>query len=320
MTVQSRTDSRLSFGPSLDAALLEILRCPVCRGRVREDAAGLACVECARSFAVEGGIPFFLHDDLPGARAKKREMDGWVAKAKSEGWYEPDDAIDRELPWADPALAGELWRANAHSFAVLRDRYLEQGMRALEVGAAKCWAAPHLLARGCSYVGTDTLTDSRIGLGRGAFYGEFPRVQADAEHLPFADEVFDLTFCVATLHHALELRAMVGELARVTRRGGLVCALNEGTRGLFASGDSPEQEAEKKLGINEHVHTVWAYAAAFAGAGLRIRRMERAEGWPLVGVGRLLERLPKVGMTLGTLLHLSTGTYAGVSIYSRKPA
>ena len=99
-----------------------------------------------------------------------------------------------------------------------------------------------------------------------------------------------------------------------------MCALNEGTRGLFASGDSPEQEAEKKLGINEHVHTVWAYAAAFAGAGLRIRRMERAEGWPLVGVGRLLERLPKVGMTLGTLLHLSTGTYAGVSIYSRKPA
>jgi hypothetical protein len=25
-------------------------------------------------------------------------------------------------------------------------------------------------------------------------------------------------------------------------------------------------------------------------------------------------------MTLGTLVHLSTGTYAGVSIYSRKPA
>jgi SAM-dependent methyltransferase len=305
---------------ALDAALLEILRCPVCRGSVSDEGPSLGCVACHRSFAFEGGIPLFLHDDIPGAREKKREMDGWVAKAKAEGWYEPDDAIDRELPWADPALAGELWRANAHSFAVLRDRYLEDGMRTLEVGAAKCWAAPHLLARGCSYVGTDTLTDAKIGLGRGAFYGAFPRVQADAEHLPFADGVFDLTFCVATLHHALDLHGMVSELARVTRRGGLVCALNEGTRGLFASGDSPEQEAEKQLGINEHVHTVWAYAAAFARAGLRIRRMERAEGWPLVGVGRVLERLPKIGMTLGTLVHLSTGTYAGVSIYSRKPA
>jgi SAM-dependent methyltransferase len=188
------------------------------------------------------------------------------------------------------------------------------------VGAAKAWASRFWLERDCEFVATDILVDPKIGLARGAFYGDFARVQADGEHLPFADEVFDLTFCVATLHHALDLRAMVSELARVTRRGGLVCALNEGTRGLFASGDSPEQEAEKQLGINEHVHTVWTYAAAFARAGLRIRRMERAEGWPLVGVGRMLERVPKIGMTLGTLVHLSTGTYAGVSIYSRRTA
>jgi hypothetical protein len=107
-------------------------------------------------------------------------------------------------------------------------------------------------------------------------------------------------------------------MARVTRSGGLVCALNEGTRGIFASGDSPEQAAEKALGINEHVHTVWTYAAAFGRAGLQIRRIERAEGWPLVGIGALLGKVPKVGLTLGTLVHLSSGTYAGVSIYSRK--
>ena len=65
---------------------------------------------------------------------------------------------------------------------------------------------------------------------------------------------------------------------------------------------------------------MWRYFASFLRAGLRVRRMERAEGWPLVGVGRVLERLPKVGMTVGTLVHLSTGTYAGVSIYSRKPS
>jgi SAM-dependent methyltransferase len=305
---------------AVDAGVLEILRCPVCRGRIREREDALLCEACGRSFELDGDIPLFLHDDLPGAVAKKREMAGWVAKARTEGWYEPDDEIDRRLPWVEPELAGELWLANAHSFSIMLDRYTQSGMRVLEIGAAKCWAAPHLFARGCSYVASDTLTDAKIGLGRGSFYGEFPRVQADAEHLPFADEVFDTTFCVATLHHALDLTAMVREMARVTRRGGFVFALNEGSRGLFASGDSPEQAAEKELGINEHVHTVWTYFASFVRAGLRVRRMERAEGWPLVGIGRVLEGLPKVGMTLGTLVHLSTGTYAGVSIYSRKPA
>ena len=39
---------------------------------------------------------------------------------------------------------------------------------------------------------------------------------------------FDVAFCVATLHHALDLQAMVGELARVTRRGGVVAGAERG--------------------------------------------------------------------------------------------
>jgi SAM-dependent methyltransferase len=305
----------------VDAELLEILRCPVCRQPLGEGQRGLACSGCGRAFGMDGGIPLLVHEDLPGARAKQRETAGWIEKARAEGWYEPDDEVDHALPWVNRELGwdDELWLANAHSFNVMLDRYLEPGMRVLEVGAAKCWAAPHLIASGCSYVGTDTLVDPNIGLGRGAFYGDFPRVQADGEHLPFADDAFDATFAVATLHHALDLRGMVRELARVTRPGGFVCGLNEGSRGFTASRDSPEQAAEKALGINEHVHTVWAYLAAFLRAGLRIRRIERAEGWPPVGVGGALAKLPKVGTTLGTLVHLSTGAYAGVSIYSRKP-
>ena len=71
---------------------------------------------------------------------------------------------------------------------------------------------------------------------------------------------------------------MVGELARVTRRGGIVAGLNEGTRAPYRSGANPEQEHEKELGINEHVHTMWAYLWAFARAGLRPLRLEYAQG------------------------------------------
>ena len=188
----------------------------------------------------------------------------------------------------------------------------------LEVGAAKAWASRFWLERECDFVATDILVDEKIGLGRGAFYGDFGRVQADGEALPFPNGYFDVTYCVATLHHALDLDRMVCEMARVTRSGGVVAGLNEGVRGVLRSADNPEQQAEKDLGINEHVHTVWAYALAFARNRLTIRRLERADGWPPVPFGYFLSHVPKVGMTLGTLLHLTPAKYAGASIYGRR--
>jgi ubiquinone/menaquinone biosynthesis C-methylase UbiE/uncharacterized protein YbaR (Trm112 family) len=302
-------------------ALLELLRCPVCRSPL-EGSDALRCTGCTREYAVEDGIPRLLDDSLPGMAEKRREIDGWLVKARNEGWYRPDDEVDAKLPfvdWDDP-----VWMSNAFSFDALLTRYARPGMRVLEVGAAKCWAAAHLLPRGCEYVGTDVLADPLIGLGRGTFYaarvGDFGRVQADGEHLPFADASFDLTFCVATLHHALDLRAMVREMARVTRPRGIVAALNEGTRAVGASGDAPLQREERALGINEHVHTLWAYLWAFARAGLGVRRVEQAEGYDELArrnvAGKLL-RLPG-GKAWSMLWAQHAYGYGGVSIYARR--
>jgi SAM-dependent methyltransferase len=300
-----------------------LLRCPFDGSLIEEDAEGLRCTSCARTFGITGdGIPLMLHPDLPGADEKLREAEGWLDKARSEGWYEPDDPVDAVLPFVNRELGWDnpLWLANGHSFQVLLDRYVQdaRGLRVLEVGAAKAWAARYWLERECEFVATDILVDPKIGLGRGAFYGDFGRVQADGEALPFPDGYFDVTYCVATLHHALDLDRMVREMTRVTRSGGVVAGLNEGVRGVLRSADNPEQQAEKDLGINEHVHTVWRYSLAFARNRLTIRRLERADGWPPVPFGYFLSRLPKVGMTLGTLAHLTPARYAGVSIYGRK--
>lgn len=308
---------------TVSAALLNILRCPVCGGRVD---AGLTCLRCGRHYVVEEGIPRLLDDSLSGIREKRAEIAGWVELAREQGWYEPDDEVDAALPflsrlgWDD-----RTWRANEHSFSLLLERYVRPGMRVLEVGAAKCWGAQHLVPRGCRYVGTDILEDARIGLGRGVFYearvGSFDRVQADGEHLPFADGAFDLVYCVATLHHALDLRRMVGEFARVARRGGVVAALNEGTRAFRRTGENPEQEREKELGINEHVHTLPAYLWAFARAGLVVRRIEQAEGYDDLRRRRIagaLLRLPGVGRSAATLFSQICHGYSGVSLYATK--
>ena len=302
---------------------VELLRCPFDRSPVGEEGDGLRCTSCRRTFGItDDGIPLMLHPDLPGATEKLREAEGWLEKAKSEGWYEPDDAVDNVLPFVNRELGWDnpLWLANGHSFQVLLDRYAKdaRGLRVLELGAAKAWAARFWLERECEFVATDILVDKKIGLGRGAFYGDFGRVQADGEALPFPDEHFDITYCVATLHHALDLGAMVGEMARVTKHGGVVAGLNEGVRGVLRSKDNPEQDAEKALGINEHVHTVWHYAIAFARKGVIVRRVERADGWPPLPFGYFLSHVPKVGMTVGTLVHLTPARYAGASIYGRR--
>ena len=313
----------VAAAPDVQTPLLELLRCPFCRAELAGGEDGYSCAECGRRFAVADGIPLMLHADLPGAREKLGEAAGWVEKARQESWYEPDDAVDRVLPFVNEELGWDdlNWHSNSHAIRTLLG-YVEgrTGLRVLELGAAKAWASRFWLERGCEYVATDILTDPKIGLGRGAFYGEFARVQADGEHLPFADASFDVVYCVATLHHALDLERMVREMARVARPDAVVCGLNEGTRGVRRSPENPDQEAEKALGINEHVHTVWAYVAAFLRAGLHVRRIERADGRPPIPFGRALSLIPIVGDSLGTLSNLSLMHYAGVSVYARKAA
>ena len=307
---------------------LDILRCPVCRGQLAPGEDELACATCGGRYPVEDGIARMLDDRLPGIAEKRREIEGWPAMAREHGWYEPDDEVDAHLPYLNRDLGWDdkNWRATEHSFSLLLERYVRPGMRVLEVGAAKAWAAQHLVPKGVEYVATDILADPKIGLGRGAFYeervGPFGRVQADGEHLPFASGAFDLTYCVAALHHALDLGAMVREMSRVTRRGGWVCALNEGTRALAASGDVPDQAEEKGHGINEHVHTLYGYLWAFSRAGLVVRRVEQAEGYDDLRqrriAGRLL-RLPGVGRSASTWFSQTCHGYSGVSLYARRP-
>jgi SAM-dependent methyltransferase len=303
--------------------LLDVLRCPVCSSELSLDGRGLDCAQCGGSFAVEDGMPRMLDDRLPGIVEKRRELEAWPEKARAEGWYAEDDSTDLLLPavpWDDPT-----WSANEHSFDLLLRRYVRAGQRVLEVGAARCWGALHLVPRGVEYIATDLLADPVIGLGRGEFYerhvGPFERVQADGENLPFATGSFDLVYCVASLHHALDARRMVEEMARVTRRGGVVAALNEGTRAPGASAENPQQESEKAYGINEHVHTMWAYVGAFLKAGVAITRLEQAEGYAEIARRRRLRhalRVPLVGRTVATVLTQNLSEYSGITIFGRR--
>jgi hypothetical protein len=104
----------------------------------------------------------------------------------------------------------------------------------------------------------------------------------------------------------------------VTRRGGIVAALNEGTRAPYVSSANPEQAHEKELGINEHVHTMWAYLWSFARAGLLPLRLEYAEGPVELARRRIAGKLLRLGPLAATLWALNAYPYAGLSLFARK--
>ena len=63
----------LTGNPQLDPTLLELVRCPKCRGELQVDAAagtagasdegGLTCSACSLRYPVRGGVPVLLVDD-----------------------------------------------------------------------------------------------------------------------------------------------------------------------------------------------------------------------------------------------------------------
>jgi ubiquinone/menaquinone biosynthesis C-methylase UbiE len=105
---------------------------------------------------------------------------------------------------------------------------------ALEIGAGTGYFSLNLMQTG--RIGQATATDISPGMlaalhdtasGLGL---EVETVETEAEHLPFADESFDLVFGHAVLHHIPDLRRAFAEFSRVLRPGGAVAFCGEPSR------------------------------------------------------------------------------------------
>jgi len=81
-----------------------------------------------------------------------------------------------------------------------------KGVKALDVATGGGHVARRLREEGCEVVTVDPAPGMRAD------------VIAPADHLPFADESFDVVACRIAAHHFPDLAAAVEEMARVSRR------------------------------------------------------------------------------------------------------
>jgi SAM-dependent methyltransferase len=106
--------------------------------------------------------------------------------------------------------------------------------RSLEIGAGTGYFSLNLLRAGmigeatCSDISPGMLTALRENAERLEL--QVRTEQVDAEHLPFADESFDLVFGHAVLHHIPDLEQAFSEFARVLAPGGTVLFAGEPSR------------------------------------------------------------------------------------------
>jgi SAM-dependent methyltransferase len=205
-------------GPLQPNPLLEVLVCPRCGARLRDDAGSdFETVRCERghSFSAAKGYLDMSGDDLDHATRRTFESFGYE-------WNTFDDVRDEDREFAD---------------VYFRDLDLTtlEGKRGLDAGCGKGrytrFLAPHL-------EGLVALDGSSAVEAASKNLSEFENVlvvKADVREIPVANETMDLVTCLGVLHHLEDPRAGFDRLVELLAPGGLLLVyLYSRSRGLGA--------------------------------------------------------------------------------------
>jgi ubiquinone/menaquinone biosynthesis C-methylase UbiE len=140
-------------------------------------------------------------------------------RAKRERWRDPEVARVYDARRFGGRLGRLKHARDAHLVLALLGR--AGGVKSvLDLPAGTGRLGPDLAAAGLCVTGADLSLEMLRAGGERA--GGAARVQAEGEHLPFADGAFDAAVCVRFLFHVEEpetRRRILSELARVARLG-----------------------------------------------------------------------------------------------------
>jgi len=113
----------------------------------------------------------------------------------------------------------------------------------------------HVLAPDATVVGVDRearwVEEAKANAAEAGLADRFSYRRATAEELPFEDETFDLVTCQTVLIHVADPRAVIDEMIRVTKPGGLLVASEPNNRALtlMVTSVSEEDSLDERLDL-----------------------------------------------------------------------
>jgi ubiquinone/menaquinone biosynthesis C-methylase UbiE/uncharacterized protein YbaR (Trm112 family) len=239
--------------------LIEVLACPVCRGRLAavEGAAILACMAC--------GLPFQRHEDIPillpsTLRATDETDDSLSHKQRQIVFFDQDSVDDFGVtrPRGAPELYAWLLEEKFRR-SILGLEHLLPGSTVLTICGGSGIDAEFLARKGARMI----LSDIAVGVvlqarERARRFGlELDLVVADAEALPFADASVDIVYVHDGLHHLEQPAIGLAEMARVARRAVSISepadafATNAAVRLGLADKQEEAGNPVRRLGLHE---------------------------------------------------------------------
>ena len=178
--------------------LVEMLRCPACKGALERTAGRFRCPPCEADYPVIDGIP----DLIPGC------VDALI-KAMTTAWDSPGLDYDASIAQTAPE------RLRAIDAPLLAQ--CAGGTTVLEIGCGTARLRAPVEQAGGQYIGLDpSLTLLRQGVARGARH----MIRGVGEYLPFPDGCFDVILGGYCSFRYIQLDRLYPECARVLKPGG----------------------------------------------------------------------------------------------------
>jgi SAM-dependent methyltransferase len=262
--------------------------CPYCAAPLEARGHGLFCAAETRWLATDRGI----HRLLPEER--RRELLPLLElyqRVRRERGHRAEASFP-EVPYDHPHRAA--WSARGEQFraalAIVSPQLGPAPWRVLEVGAGCCWASARLLERGHKVVAVDVNLDADDGLRAAERLvpdvQSLARAEADMDALPLEPGRFDLVLAVGALHFSPRPTRTLVELRRVTRRGGLLVAIDSPVYRRRPDGEARvaermrEQARRYRISVPRESQpgyfVLGELGQLFSGAGWRVE----VEGWP----------------------------------------
>ena len=241
--------------------------CPLDHGNLSHTTpTSLTCDTCSRVFSQIDGVWHFLTAEQ--LSNYQQFIEEYETIRQAEGRHHPDPMFYRLLPFppTDDPLA-DMWRQRADSFtkllksvvepcetaATMRNikdekSYLANQLNILDLGAGNGWLSNRLAARGHQVTAVDLTTNTFDGLGCHAYYQHrFTAVQATFSQLPFLIETVDLAIFNASFHYATDYTAVLDEVWRLIRPGGMLAVIDTPVYRWAKSGEKMVAERQKKF-------------------------------------------------------------------------